>query len=74
MKRFAILAVFALVMGTGTVTADPCTGSNCARPEPAPFQTACPTQNCVRPEPEPFQTACPSMGCARPEPAEIQPV
>jgi hypothetical protein len=54
--KLAILAVFALLMGTG--------GSTCI--ESAPFKTAgpCPSWNCAVPEPAPFQTAGP---CRNPQ-------
>jgi hypothetical protein len=74
MKRLAILAAFALVIGVGGTTAavaDPCTGPNCsARPEP---------DESIRPQASPstnLQVAEPCSGpncSARPEPDESQP-
>jgi hypothetical protein len=63
MKR-AILAAFALLMGTGAAMAAPCGGSNCDIDEPivnAPPQD-CAGSSCARPEPAPFQTAAPGGG------------
>ena len=52
MKRFAMLAAFALIIGLGgTAMAEPSSnGGGGARPEPAPFQTAypCPTPRRIK--------------------------
>src|SRR5262249_13444956 len=70
MKRLAMLAALtalALVMGNSY---------GCARPKPAPFQTAdCGTSGCAVQEPARFQTAdggCSGSACARPEPQPFQ--
>ena len=64
MKRFAMLAAFALIIGLGgTAMAEPSgNAGGGARPEPAPFQVADPDGDgggqALR-EPAPFQTAYP---------------
>ena len=63
MKRLAILAAFAVVMGTSAGMALPCTGGDCAIDEPI---VSTPPQQRM----DPVETQIAGCGgrCARPEP------
>ena len=81
MKRFVLLATFALAIGivgtamepTATTLPQQCSDSQCARPEPVPSAVVCGTgSGCATEEPKTQQACGGSSGCAIEEPAKTQ--